>query len=1166
MAIILADRVKVRTRTVGTATFLIEAALPGFQDFEAVGDGNETYYGVFDNIGNWEIGRGIYNSLAKTLTRDNVISSSNNGNKINFPVGAKTLYTTLPSSVVNSISGNTQSDSFKNIVVAGQNTLIADGPADTLTIIAGQNISLQTNDAADSLTINFSGDYKGSVFADDSSVIVDGLTGTVYGDVRATTLRTSETKIALGGNAGLTNQGVSTVAIGGAAGQTNQGASAIAIGALTAQTNQGVAAVSVGALAGQIDQGGQSVAVGPSAGSTTQGLQSVAIGNLAGSLNQGQRAVAVGSLAGANGQGDYAVALGNFAGGTNQPANSIVINASGVALNGSAAGLFVDPIRSSSGTGNILQYDTSTKEISYSSAVEADLVGSVFADNSTLLVDAVSGSIPWSVIADIPTEGNTYYVSVNGSNSNSGKTTEKAYRTLKYALSQTTVGDIIHVCAGEFLEEFPMTVPKGVTVKGSGIRATTIRPTVPTRDKDCFLLNGETTIEDLTIRGMLYNTINDTGYAFRFADPCVIDLRSPYIQRITVLNTGSVVSGSDPYGFNQGDAGRGAYLDGSKVTRSSLEAAILFNECTFIVPNSRALIMTNGARSEWLNCFTYFADLAIEGVVGAAGRGGDGKTYIGLSGVTGTFNVGNTLSFYADNGVTVLASGTIEAVNGNTYQLDGSVSGFLLDTDRNNKPITRNGDAQLSVARQKFGSASLALDGTGDYLSLASDNDFGWGTGDFTLEGWFWKNSASQMLLFDQRTSGSSQLSVYVESNAAGNLRLFVNGSYVLTSSNAMTTGAWNHVAISRASGTTRFFINGTVSTTTYADTNDYGTAKPLVIGATWSGSTAFNGNIDEIRVSKGIARYTGTFTPATSEFVGDSSTVLLLHFNGTNGSTNIVDDGITIQDIRSSSGGTATGIVRYDRSEFAAELRSIAGANVYGNQGVKADGIDVVLQLMAHNFAYIGTGADLTNNKSTVVQANEVIELNNGRVFYNSVDQKGDYRIGDYFTVDFETGSVSFSGATFDITSLTGITFTDGSNVTTVNPLGITTGNLTIAANTISSNTGNININPSGDVVIQAGKKLVGAIEATGSLQGYVVGALTGNVTADDSTVIINGATNTVTSGIMTASRWYKIPRYTNVTDRNTNIPTPEVGMFVMVGAQLQLYNGAWVTIQATV
>ncbi len=184
------------------------------------------------------------------------------------------------------------------------------------------------------LQTTLDGDVTGSVFADDSTMIIDGTDGSVY----ANKLRTAETKITLGSSAGETNQGVNGIAIGALAGNTNQGI--------------------------------QSVAIGANSGNSDQGLQSVALGNLAGALNQGQRAVAIGSLAGSNGQGEYAVALGNFAGGTNQPANSIMINASGSALNGTEAGLYIDPVRNASGTGNILQYNTSTKEITYSSNLE----------------------------------------------------------------------------------------------------------------------------------------------------------------------------------------------------------------------------------------------------------------------------------------------------------------------------------------------------------------------------------------------------------------------------------------------------------------------------------------------------------------------------------------------------------------------------------------------------------------------------------------------------------------------------------------------------------------------------------------------------------------------------------------------------------------------------
>ena len=696
-------------------------------------------------------------------------------------------------------------------------------------------------------------------------------------------------------------------------------------------------------------------------------------------------------------------------------------------------------------------------------------------------------------------EGNTYYVTQDGDDLDLGTSIQGAFATIKKALTVATAGDTIKVGAGTFTEVFPLTVPAGVSIVGLGIRPTKIIPTVGTNNKDAFLLEGESGIVDLTIADFFYDAINDTGYAFRFKNSAVITTRSPYIERVTVLCRGSSPSASDPYGYLTGDAGRGAEVDGAKVTRASLEAAMLFNECTFIVPNSRALIMKNGARVEWLTCFTYFADLAIEGVVGATGRGGDGKTYITLSNIAGTWNVGNTLSYYANDGVTVLASGVIETVNGSTFQLDGSVSGFITNTNRNNKPITVNGDAKLSDLQEKFGLSSLLLDGTGDYLSLASNSDFGYGTGDFTIEMQVYRSTSGvTQILIDQRTAAPTNYAPLIFINASNQVVYSDGANTVITGATTVPLNAWSHVAVSRSGTSTRLFLDGVQQGTTYTDTRNY-IATPIIIGARFDGiQSFFTGHIDELRITKGLARYTAAFTPPVAAFAGDSSTVLLLHFDGTNLSTNIVDDGITIQDIRSSGGGTATGITRYDRKEFAAELRSISSANIYGNQGAKADGADVKLQLMAHNFAYIGTGADLTNNDTAVIQANEVIEVNGGNVYYNSVDQSGNFRVGEFFSVDFETGAVTFAAGNFDVSSLAGINFTDGANTTIVDPTQVTTGNLTLAGNTLTSSTGNITIDPSGndDIILNADVNITGNLDVGGNI------TLAGNIQIGDTTL----------------------------------------------------------------
>jgi hypothetical protein len=70
----------------------------------------------------------------------------------------------------------------------------------------------------------------------------------------------------------------------------------------------------------------------------------------------------------------------------------------------------------------------------------------------------------------------------------------------------------------------------------------------------------------------------------------------------------------------QGDAGAGAYIDGSVLDSASLEASMLFHSCTFITPGVDCITMTNGVRVEWLNSFTYFANRGLYATQGATGK------------------------------------------------------------------------------------------------------------------------------------------------------------------------------------------------------------------------------------------------------------------------------------------------------------------------------------------------------------------------------------------------------------------------------------------------------------------------------------------------------------------------------------------------------------------
>jgi hypothetical protein len=161
-----------------------------------------------------------------------------------------------------------------------------------------------------------------------------------------------------------------SIAIGATgAGANNQKSGAIAIGTQAGQNTQGTDAIAIGTLAAVYSQRTGAIAIGLAAGFSNQGTQAIAIGFQAGVGTQNQYAVAIGYQAGQASQGTNSVAIGFGAGQTQQPANTIVINAQTTTLSPGAGTnrLYVAPIRgpTGSGTTNVLQWDATSKEITY---------------------------------------------------------------------------------------------------------------------------------------------------------------------------------------------------------------------------------------------------------------------------------------------------------------------------------------------------------------------------------------------------------------------------------------------------------------------------------------------------------------------------------------------------------------------------------------------------------------------------------------------------------------------------------------------------------------------------------------------------------------------------------------------------------------------------------
>ena len=663
------------------------------------------------------------------------------------------------------------------------------------------------------------------------------------------------------------------------------------------------------------------------------------------------------------------------------------------------------------------------------------------------------------------------------------------------------VNETLNIGGGVYEETFPLHIPAGLTVKGNGLRATKIVPTSATKQKDCFLMNDRTVVEDLTIADMFFDTAGNQGYAFKYEPGIAITTRSPYVQRVTVYNRGTNITAADPYGYGSADSppssyisGGGAYVDGSQVQESSLEAAMLFNEATFIVPNAPGLVMTNGARIEFLNCFTYFASTGIKGESGTVGLASAGKTRLRLTGITTTsaLGIGNTITYYDTDGVTGLGTAVVANYDGTYLDVTGKQLGFELLQARTAKTLTFNGDAQLDTSVKKFGSASLKLDGTNDSVSASSDDEFGFGTGEFAVGFWVYRNSTglTSATAVDFRESGTdtSGLSIAFRGNEYD---VRVGHTTALSAASAgITTGAWHHIAVAKRGTKLIAYSNGAKRAEATSYSTDLGTQKPIVIGADFDGAAnAVTGWIDDVFVQKGShALPDGAYTYGYSaEAAGNKNTSLLVDFNGTNGVSTATDDTIVTQDIRitqpNSGVGTATKIILADYSQFGADMRSVGCAVEYGQKGVVADGDGVTLRCFALNFNHVGAGGDISNDPNTAIQANEVTQTNNGDVSFVSIDQKGDFRVGDAFYVDQENGTVAFSQQVTSLQALSNLTVSDSSgNSSQITPTSGTFGNIQIAGNNIESTTGDINIDPSGagDVNITGDVHVLGILTAT--------------------------------------------------------------------------------------
>lgn len=206
---------------------------------------------------------------------------------------------------------------------------------------------------------------------------------------------------------------------------------------------------------------------------------------------------------------------------------------------------------------------------------------------------------------------------------------------------------------------------------------------------------------------------------------------------------------------------------------------------------------------------------------------------------------------------------------------DGDTTTSGLDASNKNLSLTYNTGDELSATQKKFGATSLYV---ADNVIVSSSDGFDMGTGDFTMEAWFYFTTfTTSFALFDQwDSSGSTRNQLWHSTNNDGKLLWYYAGTSNFASANpAVSTGAWTHIALVRHSGTLKMYINGTAESNTASHSGQFGRSHTMYFGDQHGGGAgAPQYYMDDLRITKGLARYTANFTAPTtahSTSAGDS-------------------------------------------------------------------------------------------------------------------------------------------------------------------------------------------------------------------------------------------------------------------------------------------------------
>jgi hypothetical protein len=201
--------------------------------------------------------------------------------------------------------------------------------------------------------------------------------------------------------------------------------------------------------------------------------------------------------------------------------------------------------------------------------------------------------------------------------------------------------------------------------------------------------------------------------------------------------------------------------------------------------------------------------------------------------------------------------------------MDGASGATVFpDSSSNAFTVTPTGSAQVDTSNKEFGTGSLLTTGSPDNLYVEHNAKLDLSGVDCTVEFWIWftgslTGDGAHGIVSKRQPTGDDGWSIYVGNGTTPTINWYASGHGTF-SAGSITADTWHFVALTIASGTLRIYVDGVL-----AGTNAFGmnsnTYRTYIASSRENGVEYFPGNLDDVRITKGVARYVGSTCPVPS-------------------------------------------------------------------------------------------------------------------------------------------------------------------------------------------------------------------------------------------------------------------------------------------------------------